>query len=300
MRLKIAFIGCVNFSRALLETLLTIPDAEVCGVVTCQQSSINADFFDLTEIADKNGIPVFHVFSNGQDEIAAWIKELGVDICFCFGWSYLLKSPVLTAAPLGVVGYHPTLLPRNRGRHPIIWSLALGLRETGSTFFMMDAGADSGPILSQERVAINATDDAACLYAKLTRIASHQLDMLVAGLIDGSAVGMPQDPSQATFWRKRTMADGRIDWRMTAESIQNLVRALAFPYSGAHVDFRGTVVKVWKVRHGDLCPENLEPGYVIGRSGADIHVKCGTGSLVIERHDFDQALGAPLKQGDYL
>jgi methionyl-tRNA formyltransferase len=297
MRLKIAFIGCVNFSRALLETLLAIPDAEVCGVVTCRQSSINADFFDLTEIADKNGIPVFHVFSNGQDEIAAWIKGLGVDICFCFGWSYLLKSPVLTAAPLGVVGYHPTLLPRNRGRHPIIWSLALGLRETGSTFFMMDEGADSGPILSQERVAINATDDATCLYAKLTSIASHQLGILVAGLIDGSVVGMPQDPTQATFWRKRTKADGCIDWRMTAEGIHNLVRALRAPYPGAYCEYYGGDVKVWKTRLGNIGLRDIEPGYVLAINEAEITVQCGLGTtLVLEHHDFKKTLSV----GGYL
>ena len=52
---------------------------------------------------------------------------------------------------MGILGYHPSLLPFNRGRHPIIWALALGLKETGSTFFFMDENADTGDIVSQKK-----------------------------------------------------------------------------------------------------------------------------------------------------
>ena len=279
---------------------MTLPGVEICGVVTRQQSSINTDFADLSAMAIERDIPVLFACGNEQDDIAAWIRSRGADICFCLGWSYLLQSSVLSATPRGVVGYHPAMLPRNRGRHPIIWALALGLPATGSSFFLMDAGADSGPILSQERVPIEAEDDAGTLYAKLIVAARRQLGELVAGLRDGPLVGVPQDPLQATHWRKRSIADGRIDWRMPAEGVHNLVRALAPPYPGAHADFRGTPIKVWRTRLGEGAAGDLEPGYVIGRDGVGIHVKCGVGSIVLERHDFDYAPGAPLKQGDYL
>ena len=63
--------------------------------------------------------------------------------------------------------FSPGLTPQNRGRHPIIWTLALGLCETGSTFFFMDEGADSGDILSQKKITILPEDNAGSLYQKL-------------------------------------------------------------------------------------------------------------------------------------
>ena len=77
------------------------------------------------------------------------------DIIFCFGWSSLIKSEVLNLTKLGVVGYHPAMLPNNRGRHPLIWAKILGLTQTGSTYFFMDEGADTGDILDQSSFEIS-------------------------------------------------------------------------------------------------------------------------------------------------
>jgi methionyl-tRNA formyltransferase len=294
--LRAVFIGCVQSSQALLEELLTVPGLEICGVVTRRASAVNADFADLSPLARAHGIPVFHAEGTGQDEMAAWIRECGADICFCLGWSYLLSPAVLAAAPQGVVGYHPALLPRNRGRHPLIWALALGLTETGSTFFRMDAGADSGPLLSQERIPIAADDDAGILYAKMIATARAQLRRLALGLCAGTAVAVPQDASRASSWRKRGKDDGRIDWRMPATGIHNLVRALAPPYPGAHALFRGAEVKVWKTRLGPAGLADVEPGCVLEVTGGDIRVQCGEGTLILERHEFEPGL----RPGDYL
>jgi methionyl-tRNA formyltransferase len=216
---------------------------------------------------------------------------------FCLGWSSLLKQAVLSIPPLGVVGYHPALLPRNRGRHPIIWALALGLRQTGSSFFIMDEGVDSGPILSQSHVGILDEDDAASLYAKLEIVARQQIRLVAEGLGFGTLSPAPQNHAKASYWRKRGSADGRIDWRMPAEGVHNLVRALAAPYPGAHAEYRGEEVKVWKTRLGSAGLQDVEPGYVLAVNAAEIHVQCGTGTtLVLERHEFKQ----PMSAGEYL
>ena len=88
---------------------------------------------------------------------------------FCFGWSSLLKERVLNIPPMGVIGYHPAKLPENRGRHPLIWAIALGLENSASTFFFMDKGADSGDILSQVDFNISYQDDAQSVYQKVAR-----------------------------------------------------------------------------------------------------------------------------------
>ena len=78
-------------------------------------------------------------------------------------------------AEYGVIGFHPAKLPANRGRHPIIWALALGLEKTASTFFRMDKNADSGPIVSQVDIKIRRNFSARCLYDEILKAVSLQV-----------------------------------------------------------------------------------------------------------------------------
>jgi methionyl-tRNA formyltransferase len=297
--MKIVFMGCVAFSVSTLEHLLNLKDAQVVGVITRQSSPLNADFRSLEPLAIRAGIPCFFAEGNQQDGLATWIRDLSPDVVYCFGWSYLLKKDILALPRLGVIGYHPAELPRNRGRHPIIWALALGLPMTASTFFFMDEGADSGDILSREKVPIFFTEDAASLYERLTVTACRQITVFTAQLSSGRFPRIPQDHSMATTWRKRSMKDGEIDWRMSSRSIYNLVRALTRPYPGAHCVVDGSAVKIWKAEVADsLFPDvlNLEPGKVIKVGGSDVFIKCGEGVLRIIHHEFDKLP----KEGTYL
>jgi methionyl-tRNA formyltransferase len=192
----------------------------------------------------------------------------------------------LALAPLGVIGYHPAALPQNRGRHPIVWTLALGLRETASTFFFMDERADAGDLLSQRRLEISPDDDAGDLYRKLTALALAQLSAFVPQLARGGYPRTPQDHSQANTWRKRTKADGQVDWRMSAGGIHNLVRALARPYVGAHCLWEGREIKIWKTALEDTAPDNCEPGKVLAHDGGAPIIKCGAGALRLLQHEF--------------
>jgi methionyl-tRNA formyltransferase len=88
----------------------------------------------------------------------------------------LIKKELLELAPMGIVGYHPAKLPENRGRHPLIWALFLGMKQSASTFFFMDEGADSGDILSQVDFEILENDDARSLYNKVIDIALLQIE----------------------------------------------------------------------------------------------------------------------------
>ena len=117
---------------------------------------------------------------------------------YCFGWSLLDES--LSIAPLGVMGFHPAKLPQNRGRHPIIWALALGLDETASTFFKMDLGADSGAILSQEVIEIKPNDNATSLYENILTVAERQVQEFTIELAnDDEVIFQEQDHDSATY-----------------------------------------------------------------------------------------------------
>jgi methionyl-tRNA formyltransferase len=285
--MKIVFIGCVNFSYSALEKIVSLKDSRLVGVITRKESKINSDFRSLEPIAILKEIPCFFATGNNQNDMAEWIRGLHADIIYCFGWSYLLGHEILSIPPLGAIGFHPAALPRNRGRHPIIWALALGLTSTASTFFFMGEGADSGDILSQSLVAISELDDAGTLYEKLTRIALEQIEEFTPQLASGQYSRKPQDHGQANYWRKRSEKDGLIDWRMTAASIHNLVRALTRPYPGADCYFAGRKIKIWKTDlRSEPCPANIEPGKVLNTEGNTILIKCGEGALYLLDHEF--------------
>lgn len=278
--MKIVFIGAVQFSASMLEVLIEI-NAQVVGVCTLSNAPANADHVDLSVQARRNGIPVLDVSDINSVEAVNWIRKLSPDVIFCFGWSRLIKKDLLVAAPLGVVGYHPAALPANRGRHPLIWALALGLNKTASSFFVMDEDADSGDILSQVEVDITTDEDAGSLYQKITNVAKRQLAELVPALAQGRIHRRTQNAEQANSWRKRSADDGLIDWRMPARGISNLVRSLARPYPGAEIMTKSGPIKVWKVDVVSDVPVNLEPGKVIFYLHGRPVIRCGEQAICL-------------------
>jgi Methionyl-tRNA formyltransferase len=272
--MRAGFIGCVDSSRNALQTLLKVKGLEVAAVVTREQSAVNADFCDLTDVCKKNEIPFHFEDPTARDASVHFLEAFDLDIIFCIGWSYLLSNQMLSIPKLGVVGFHPACLPLNRGRHPIIWALALGLEETASTFFLMDEGADSGPIASQVLIPIEELDNATSLYRKINEVSQRQLAQLGSELVNGTVIFDEQDHSKATYWRKRSRKDGIIDFRMSASSIHNLIRALASPYPGAEFIFNNECVTVKNSYiSSDKYPVNIEPGKVLNSEDGALLVK---------------------------
>ena len=282
--MKIIFIGSVEFSLSALRHLVLL-DANIVGVCTLKISTFNSDHIDLKNYCDENEIPNIYANDINSVDTLEWIRKKSPDVIFCFGWSRLIKSELLVVPKLGVIGFHPAALPANRGRHPIIWALVLGLQKTASTFFFMDDGFDSGDILSQEEILIVKDDDARTLYNKITRIALNQISDFMPKLAKKTFLRVKQNQENANSWRKRNKFDGRIDWRMSAESIFNLVRGLTFPYPGAYFLLGDKEFRVWKasvISNQDL---NIEPGKVLIKTGEVIVVKCGSDAISLLHTD---------------
>jgi len=295
--MRILFIGTVQFSKDALLKLIELK-ANVVGVITKDKSSFNSDFADLKSICDVKKIDCICVDKINDPKVLDFSQAKRPDIIFCFGWSALLAESFLTLAPMGVVGYHPALLPKNRGRHPLIWALALGLKETGSTFFFMDKGADSGDILSQRKIPVSLRDNAATLYQKMTRTALLQIKEFLPALQKGRYTRIKQDHARANSWRKRQETDGQIDWRMSSRVVYNLVRALTKPYPGAYFLYKGKKIIVWDVQEVKLNDqENIEPGKVLSTNyKRKILVKTGDKAVCLKKSPFLSGL----KKGDYL
>jgi len=285
--MRIAFIGTVEFSYSALQLLIE-EGYEVVTVLTKEGSNFNADFKDLTSLCNSHNIPYKFVINVNDFDNLEYLASFKPDIIYCFGWSGLLKKEVLTLAPKGVVGFHPAKLPFNKGRHPIIWALALGLAETASTFFIMDEGADTGDIISQQVIKIEYADNASTLYNKITSVALSQIRKFTPELLSNNILKIEQNKSEGNSWRKRGKKDGEIDFRMSSRAIYNLVRALTLPYVGAHITLPdGQEIKVWEVEESDCDEANLESGKVISTQNKEIEIKCGDGCVILKKHEFE-------------
>ena len=302
--MRIVFVGAIEFSRHCLETVLAL-GGDVVAVFTLPPDmgkARHSDYADLQPLADKHGISLHRADDlNGSPDAIAVYKP---DVLFCFGWSGMLSPEILAIPKLGCIGSHPALLPRNRGRHPIIWAIQLGLRESGLTFFRMTDKADAGPIISQRTFGLYPMDDAGTVYHRVCESASSQIRDFLPDLTAGKLGFVPQDPNiEPNYWRKRGPEDGLIDFRMSSAAICRLVRALARPYPGAHVRYHERDVKVWKAKITlDMCRwDNLEPGKVLAFLPTGVHVKSDDGAVCLVDHEFNEgAMPRMPKVGEYI
>lgn len=295
--MKYVFIGSVEYSAYCLNALLEM-GIDIVEIMCPYRevSSFNSDYCDLSAVAKKFGRDIYY-FKKIKDE-AAFIVGKKPDVIFALGLSQIISKDILEIPVYGCIGSHPALLPQNRGRHPLIWAITNGLKKSGITLFWLDDGVDSGDIWGQREFSIDTNDDAASVYEKIKRLSVEILKANIPELERGIIKKIPQDHSQATYWRKRTSKDGEIDWRMSSKRIYDLVRALTKPYVGVHCVYNDREIKVWKTKIVANAGEytNLEPGKVISANNSSIRVKTGDGMIEILEHGFN-----PLpKVGDYL
>ncbi|MBP5094514.1 bifunctional UDP-4-amino-4-deoxy-L-arabinose formyltransferase/UDP-glucuronic acid oxidase ArnA, partial [Pseudomonas protegens] len=176
---------------------------------------------------------------------------------------------------------------------PANWVLVKGETETGVTLHRMVKRADAGAIIAQERVAIERSDTALSLHHKLRDAAASLLRDTLPALAQGKITETAQDESKASYFGRRTAADGKIDWQRPAEELFNLVRAVTQPYPGAFCAVGEHKLIVWsaEVAKGN---EGQAPGRVI--SVDPLRIACGQDSLVItsgQRNANGLFLGGP-------
>ena len=106
-----------------------------------------------------------------------------------------------------------------------------------------------------------------------------QIEEFIPILKNKNYVRKAQIHSIANYWRKRTKKDGEIDWRMSAQSIYNLIRSLSYPYVGAHFKKDGETIKVWKSKMIENNSLNIEPGKIINVASGYPVIKAGENAI---------------------
>ena len=159
------------------------------------------------------------------------ISNLQFDIYLVIGHPFLLKDKLLKIKR--GIGFHPSLLPKRRGRAPINWAIIDGLKESGVSLFHLDKGADSGNLNFQEKFKIDNNDTARDLIYRISLIVVNNLKNILLSWPDTPSIS--QDEDEATYTSRRRPEDGEIITDMTPLEAERLVRALNGPYPSAFI-----------------------------------------------------------------
>lgn len=284
--MKVIFCGTPPIAVPALNALHEI--ADIPGVV-CQPDRRAGRGQQLQAPAVKIralelGLPVFQPERVRDGSLASWMAALGADAALVVAYGRILPPETLATPRLGCVNLHASLLPEYRGAAPIQRALMDGKTETGICLMQMDAGMDTGPVLSSRRISIAPDDDAGTLADKLARLAATVTREDVPRFVRGELTAVPQDHARATHAPPIEKADTSLDFSRPAHVLLHQVRGLS-PRPGAHAllqrEGKTKRVKVLQAALSDL-PLALAPGQIGAEAGA-LFVGTGSGLLQLQR-----------------
>ena len=200
----------------------------------------------LKTLAAELQLPVFQPERIRDEAAQDRIREVRADVMVVVAYGQILPAWLLEAPRLGTVNVHASLLPRHRGPAPIEWAILSGDTETGITIMQMDAGVDTGPILTQERVAIASDVSAGALEGKLAALGGRLLVRSLEDYAAGRIRPAPQPAEGATHAPRLTSEDGKLDpTAMSAREMDRRVRALG-ERIGTWITLKGVDLKVFR------------------------------------------------------
>jgi len=249
-------------------------------VVTHVDNPKETIWFDsVARLAAENGIPVVTPEDPNTSVFIEQLRALSPDFIFSFYYRHMLIPAVLATAMRGAFNMHGSLLPKYRGRVPINWAIINGETETGATLHEMVEKPDAGRIVGQQVVGIGPDETAEEVFGKVTAAAASVLDAALPALMAGTVVLETQDLSKGSYFGGRRPEDGVIDWNAPAESIHNLVRAVAPPYPGATTIINGEPVKITRTRRMPPVLTHANPAH-LNVANDRVIAFCGKGTML--------------------
>ncbi|QTL99735.1 methionyl-tRNA formyltransferase [Iocasia frigidifontis] len=284
--MKTVFIGTVESSYAALEELLR-NNIDIDAIFTLDKNKYNSDFKRLKPLAENAGIKTYLIKNINNQENIERLKQIKPDFIFVIGISQIVKKQILKIPKYGCIGFHPSLLPKNRGRGVIPWTILREIKETGVTLFYLDEGMDSGDIIAQKKINIDERETARTLYDKVIKALKKVIRNNINDILQGNINLIKQDANKATYCAKRTPRDGIIDWNKSAYNIDKLIRATTKPYPGAYTYYKGKKLIIWSSELLNKDNHIAKHGQIVEIiSGKGVKVKTGDGLLLIHEIEY--------------
>jgi methionyl-tRNA formyltransferase len=278
MALRLAFMGTPDFAVPTLAAL--IGQGHTIAAVYSQPPRPKGRGLETVPgpvhaFANAAGLAVRTPLSlKGADEQAAF-AALDIDAAIVVAYGLLLPKPILDAPRLGCFNLHGSLLPRWRGAAPIQRAVMAGDAETGVMVMHMDEGLDTGPVLMTEKVTVGRKTSGE-LAGELAQLGADLMIRALGALERGQIGETPQSADGATYAKKITKDEARIDWTKSAHEIDCLIRGLS-PAPGAFTEVKGERLKIL---YAEPASGNGAPGTVLDDV---LTIAAGEGALRLKR-----------------
>lgn len=281
--MKIIFAGTPDFAAAHLQALIDCDQHQIVAVYT-QPDRPAGRGKKLTASAVKNlaldhQLTVLQPPSLKDIEAQQQLASFNADLMIVVAYGLILPQAILDIPRLGCVNVHGSLLPKWRGAAPIQRAVEAGDKETGICIMQMDAGLDTGPVISVARCPIEDTDTSGSIYQKLAELGGPTLLNALDKIDSGVAIAEQQDDALSTYARKIDKSEARIDWPTPAVEIARRVRAFN-PMPTTFSFIAGERVKIWSaIAVG--ADSSATAGTIVEATNHGLLVQTGSGGLLI-------------------
>jgi methionyl-tRNA formyltransferase len=293
--MKLIFAGTPDFAARALEALLaaghdvplvlTQPDRPAGRGMKLKPSAVKT-------VALAHGLRVEQPSTLRTPEAQATIREVGAEAMVVAAYGLILPQAVLDIPPRGCLNIHGSLLPAWRGAAPVQRAIQAGDRHSGITIMQMDAGLDTGAMLSRFPLEIDARETSGSLFARLTELGAEAIVSTLAKL--DTLTPEPQPLEGVSYAHKISKQEAQVDWTQPAEVVARAIRAFN-PAPGAHTLLHGEPLKLWMA---DAQPGVAEPGVIVQADAQGVVVGCGTGLVCLS--ELQSPGGRRLSARDFL
>ena len=242
-KLKLAFAGTPELAKIVLESLINSNQYDIGIVFTKPDKPAGRGHkirqSEVKSCAIKNKIEVLQ--PKNSQELESYALE-NYDLLLVVAYGLLLTPKILAKPKYGCINIHASLLPRWRGAAPIQRAIEAGDIETGITIMKMDKDLDTGDILKQISCPINDDDTSGILHDRIANISAKNINDILAKIVGNKFIVINQDNSKATYAKKITKHEAKLDWKKSAIELERKIRAYN-PSPVAHTNFNGIKYK---------------------------------------------------------
>lgn len=313
--MRLIFAGTPEFAATALQALLDAGH-EIALVLTQPDRpagrGMKLTASPVKQLALQHGIAVAQPHSLKLDgkypeeaaAVQAQILALQADAMVVAAYGLILPQWALDAPRLGCLNIHASLLPRWRGAAPIHRAIEAGDAQTGITIMQMDAGLDTGDMLSTLSLPIDAEDSTATLHDKLADLGAQAIVQALALAEQGRLSAQPQPAAGVCYAEKIRKDEARLDWQQSAASLVRKSRALD-PFPGCVTerqlpDGKSETLKIWRLEL-QASAQPAPCGQVQASSAAGISLACGAdGRERVLATQLQKAGGKRLAAADFL
>ena len=279
--MKVIFAGTPDFAAAALKAIaeagfdiplvLTQPDRPKGRGMQLQASPVK-------QMAESLGLAVAQPTSLRNEEALALLQAQNADVMVVAAYGLILPQAVLDIPKHGCLNIHASLLPRWRGAAPIQRAIEAGDAETGICIMQMDAGLDTGAVISEHRYPLKPNETSASAYQALTELGASAIVTDLQQLAqNGSLSAVEQTENNATYAQKLSKEEAKINWQEPAKIIERKIRAFN-PAPAAWTVWQDAPLKIWQA---EVVNQSGRSGEVLSFDAEGLVVACGEQALRI-------------------